>query len=33
MGINDLGINGLAKRASMTSGAFYDHFASKNKAF
>ena len=28
-----LGINSLAKRAGMTSGAFYGHFSSKNQAF
>lgn len=32
-GFNGLGINGLAKRAGMTSGAFYGHFSSKNQAF
>lgn len=32
-GYNGLGINGLAKRAGMTSGAFYGHFSSKNQAF
>ncbi len=32
-GYSGLGINGLAKRAGMTSGAFYGHFSSKNQAF
>ncbi|QBG36492.1 TetR/AcrR family transcriptional regulator [Litorilituus sediminis] len=32
-GYSGLGINGLAKRAGMTSGAFYGHFQSKNQAF
>lgn len=32
-GYAGLGINGLAKRAGMTSGAFYGHFASKSAAF
>lgn len=32
-GFSGLGINGLAKRAGMTSGAFYGHFPSKNQAF
>lgn len=32
-GYGGLGINGLAKRADMTSGAFYGHFSSKDEAF
>lgn len=32
-GYSGLGINGLAKRAGMTSGAFYGHFSSKDQAF
>lgn len=32
-GYSGLGINGLAKRAGMTSGAFYGHFSSKSEAF
>ncbi|WP_250656275.1 TetR/AcrR family transcriptional regulator [Alkalimarinus coralli] len=32
-GYSGLGINGLAKRAGMTSGAFYGHFPSKRQAF
>lgn len=32
-GYGGLGINGLAKRAGMTSGAFYGHFPSKDAAF
>jgi len=32
-GYGGLGINGLAKRAGMTSGAFYGHFSSKDEAF
>jgi TetR/AcrR family transcriptional regulator, transcriptional repressor for nem operon len=32
-GYGGLGINGLAQRAGMTSGAFYGHFTSKSEAF
>lgn len=32
-GYGGLGINGLAQRAGMTSGAFYGHFSSKSEAF
>lgn len=32
-GYQGLGINALAKRAGMTSGAFYGHFPSKSQAF
>ncbi|MCP4061050.1 MAG: TetR/AcrR family transcriptional regulator [Pseudomonadota bacterium] len=32
-GYSGLGINGLTKRAGMTSGAFYGHFSSKSQAF
>jgi len=32
-GYAGLGINALAKRAGMTSGAFYGHFSSKSQAF
>ena len=32
-GFNGLGVDGLAKRAGMTSGAFYGHFSSKGDAF
>ncbi len=32
-GYGGLGINGLVKRAGLTSGAFYGHFSSKNEAF
>lgn len=32
-GYGGLGIDGLAKRAGVTSGAFYGHFASKAEAF
>ncbi|TVZ41588.1 TetR family transcriptional regulator [Alteromonadaceae bacterium 2753L.S.0a.02] len=32
-GFGGLGINGLAQRAGLTSGAFYGHFKSKNEAF
>jgi len=33
MGYGSLGIDGLAKRIGMTSGAFYSHFPSKQEAF
>lgn len=33
MGYGGLGIDGLAKRSGVTSGAFYSHFASKQQAF
>jgi AcrR family transcriptional regulator len=32
-GYSGLGVDGLAKRAGMTSGAFYGHFRSKGDAF
>ena len=32
-GYGGLGINGLSKRAGLTSGAFYGHFSSKSEAF
>lgn len=32
-GYGGLGINALAQKAGMTSGAFYGHFSSKNEAF
>lgn len=32
-GYGGLGIDGLAKRAGLTSGAFYGHFSSKDEAF
>ncbi len=32
-GFSGLGVDGLAKRAGMTSGAFYGHFSSKGDAF
>lgn len=32
-GFGGLGIDGLAKNAGLTSGAFYGHFASKQEAF
>jgi TetR/AcrR family transcriptional regulator, transcriptional repressor for nem operon len=32
-GYNGVGVDGLAKAAGMTSGAFYGHFASKVEAF
>ncbi len=32
-GYGGLGVDGLAKRAGMTSGAFYGHFSSKDEAF
>lgn len=32
-GYGGLGIDGLTKRAGMTSGAFYSHFTSKKEAF
>ncbi|MCD1597072.1 TetR/AcrR family transcriptional regulator [Rheinheimera aquimaris] len=32
-GYGGLGINGLAQRAGLTSGAFYGHFMSKSDAF
>ncbi len=32
-GYGGLGINALAERAGLTSGAFYGHFASKDQAF
>lgn len=32
-GFNGVGVDGLAKAAGVTSGAFYGHFASKNAVF
>ncbi len=32
-GLGGIGVDGLAKEAGVTSGAFYGHFASKNDAF
>lgn len=32
-GYGGLGVDGLAKRAGLTSGAFYGHFSSKDEAF
>ena len=32
-GYGGLGIDGLARRAGLTSGAFYGHFSSKDEAF
>jgi TetR/AcrR family transcriptional regulator, transcriptional repressor for nem operon len=32
-GFSGIGVDGLAKSAGMTSGAFYSHFGSKDKAF
>ncbi len=32
-GYGGLGVDGLAKRAGLTSGAFYGHFPSKDEAF
>jgi TetR/AcrR family transcriptional regulator, transcriptional repressor for nem operon len=33
LGFGGIGVDGLAKEAGMTSGAFYGHFASKAEAF
>ncbi len=32
-GVDGIGVDGLAKLANVTSGAFYSHLGSKNKAF
>jgi AcrR family transcriptional regulator len=32
-GLGGIGVDGLAKEAGVTSGAFYSHFASKDEAF
>jgi TetR/AcrR family transcriptional regulator, transcriptional repressor for nem operon len=32
-GFSGIGVDGLAKEAGVTSGAFYGHFKSKNTAF
>src|SRR3954465_10555860 len=32
-GYDGIGVDGLAKEAGVTSGAFYGHFASKGEAF
>src|SRR4051812_5727069 len=32
-GYDGIGVDGLAKEAGVTSGAFYGHFASKSEAF
>ena len=32
-GFDGIGVDGIAKAAGVTSGAFYAHFGSKNKAF
>ncbi len=32
-GFGGIGVDGLAKEAGVTSGAFYGHFSSKNEAF